>query len=151
MKIQIIPIRKPPLAAAFFAHCWFWHIEFYIKLEVAFGDIEHPAALFTPFFHHIFASYTNYTIFSFFVHLAHSLQSLQKFTTMITMTTLIYKIVKRPRILAFLHGIASFMLYARLMPHNIFPGDSTELIAAIASNGVAHPPGYPLFVLLGHI
>lgn len=31
----------------------------------------------------------------------------------------------------------------------VFLGDSGEIVAAIASGGVAHPPGYPLFTLLG--
>lgn len=30
-------------------------------------------------------------------------------------------------------------------------GDSGELVAEACKLGVAHPPGYPLFVMLGHI
>src|SRR5262245_31875520 len=46
-------------------------------------------------------------------------------------------------------------LYARTMPPTItwwFGGsDSGELISAADSLGIAHPTGYPLFVLLGYL
>jgi hypothetical protein len=37
------------------------------------------------------------------------------------------------------------------MPRGLTGGDAGELIAAAASGGVAHPPGYPLFLMLGRL
>src|SRR3989344_9317103 len=45
----------------------------------------------------------------------------------------------------------SFLLYLITLNHSIFPGDSTEFINVISVNGVAHPPGYPLYLILGKI
>ncbi|MBI3072051.1 MAG: DUF2723 domain-containing protein [Deltaproteobacteria bacterium] len=45
-------------------------------------------------------------------------------------------------------GAAVF--YAALATNTVQGGDSGELTAVAASFGVAHPPGYPLFTLLGH-
>src|SRR5437879_5757420 len=44
-------------------------------------------------------------------------------------------------------GILYFLTAAR----DIIVGDSPELITAAATLGVAHPPGYPLFTMLGHL
>jgi hypothetical protein len=41
-------------------------------------------------------------------------------------------------------------VYLRTLHPSIPGGDSGELIAVAASAGVAHPPGYPLFSMLGH-
>lgn len=46
-------------------------------------------------------------------------------------------------------GVASFALFAFTAPRTVAFGDSGELIAAAASLGVAHPPGYPLYTVLG--
>src|SRR3982750_4274139 len=43
-------------------------------------------------------------------------------------------------------GILYFLTAAR----DIVVGDTPELITAAATLGVAHPPGYPLFTILGH-
>src|SRR5260370_5174028 len=44
-----------------------------------------------------------------------------------------------------------FALYARrLAPDLSLLGDSAELVTAAALWGVPHPPGYPLFTLIGH-
>ncbi len=45
----------------------------------------------------------------------------------------------------------SFILYLATASRDIAPGDSAELISVAATLGVAHPPGYPLFTLLGHL
>src|SRR5262245_17323312 len=37
------------------------------------------------------------------------------------------------------------------MPRGYGDGDASELTLVLALGGVAHPPGYPLFVLLGHV
>ncbi|MEY2544143.1 MAG: hypothetical protein QOE81_1604, partial [Verrucomicrobiota bacterium] len=44
-------------------------------------------------------------------------------------------------------GILYFLTAAR----DIVVGDTPELITAAATLGVAHPPGYPLFTMLGHL
>ncbi|MCS6861120.1 MAG: DUF2723 domain-containing protein [Abditibacteriales bacterium] len=40
---------------------------------------------------------------------------------------------------------------ARIMPQIILSEDSAELSAAAATLGIAHPSGYPLFILVGHL
>lgn len=54
-------------------------------------------------------------------------------------------------IAAALTGIAFFILYAALAARDVAFGDGPELTAAAIVNGVAHPPGYPLWILLGHV
>ncbi|MGH8100617.1 MAG: glycosyltransferase family 117 protein, partial [Chthoniobacterales bacterium] len=44
-------------------------------------------------------------------------------------------------------GVLYFLTAAR----DIVVGDSPELTMAAATSGVAHPPGYPLFTMLGHL
>lgn len=48
-------------------------------------------------------------------------------------------------------GIAVAILLVSALCPTVFLGDSGELSAAIATGGVAHPPGYPLFSILGSI
>ena len=50
-------------------------------------------------------------------------------------------------ILTFAAAILYFLTAAR----DIVVGDTPELITAAATLGVAHPPGYPLFTILGHL
>src|SRR5262245_59886716 len=47
-------------------------------------------------------------------------------------------------------GLAFFALYAALLPRGYGDGDASELTLVLAVGGVAHPPGYPLYVLVGH-
>ncbi|PYK29447.1 MAG: hypothetical protein DME57_10300, partial [Verrucomicrobia bacterium] len=47
--------------------------------------------------------------------------------------------------------IAAGILYSLTAARDIVVGDSPELIMAAATLGVAHPPGYPLFTILGHV
>src|SRR6266404_605955 len=47
--------------------------------------------------------------------------------------------------------IAAGTLYFFTAARDIVVGDTPELITAAATLGVAHPPGYPLFTMLGHI
>jgi Protein of unknown function (DUF2723) len=52
---------------------------------------------------------------------------------------------------AALTAAAFFALFAsRLCPDLCLLGDSAELVTAAALWGVPHPPGYPLFTLIGH-
>ncbi|HEV3192628.1 MAG TPA: DUF2723 domain-containing protein [Polyangiaceae bacterium] len=54
--------------------------------------------------------------------------------------------------LAALLAALFFALYAwRLAPDLSLLGDSAELVTAAALWGVPHPPGYPLFTLVGHL
>jgi tetratricopeptide (TPR) repeat protein len=47
--------------------------------------------------------------------------------------------------------IASLIVYARTLAPTVTLIDSGELIVAASSLGVAHPPGFPLYVLLAHL
>jgi hypothetical protein len=48
-------------------------------------------------------------------------------------------------------AMASFLIYLRTVAPSISTGDSGELITAAWALGIAHPPGYPLFTMLGHL
>ena len=50
-------------------------------------------------------------------------------------------------------GIAAAVgtLYFATAARDIVVGDTAELITAAVTLGVAHPPGYPLFTILGHV
>src|SRR5437870_13867016 len=41
------------------------------------------------------------------------------------------------------------ILYLRTLCPTVYLGDSGEICTAIATGGVIHPPGYPLFSILG--
>ncbi len=47
--------------------------------------------------------------------------------------------------------IGFFALYVCTLCPTVYLGDSGEICAAIAGGGVVHPPGYPLFSLLGRL
>lgn len=44
-----------------------------------------------------------------------------------------------------------FLVYLRTLCPTVFTGDSGELIAASYTLGIPHPPGYPLYCLLGKL
>lgn len=44
-----------------------------------------------------------------------------------------------------------FVVYLASLCPTLPPGDSGDLMTAAATLGVAHPPGYPLFSLIGHL
>jgi dolichyl-phosphate-mannose-protein mannosyltransferase len=48
-------------------------------------------------------------------------------------------------------GVAVLLVYARCAYPDVAGGDSGELVAAVATGGVIHPPGYPLYALLGRL
>ena len=48
-------------------------------------------------------------------------------------------------------GLAFFLLYVATFCPTVFRGDSGEIVTAICSGGIIHPPGYPLFMLLGRL
>jgi len=47
--------------------------------------------------------------------------------------------------------IAVTLLYFHNLTHDIYSGDIGDLVTAAYVGGIAHPPGYPLFTLLGFI
>jgi tetratricopeptide (TPR) repeat protein len=55
------------------------------------------------------------------------------------------------RLLAALVFLATIALYVATLPKGVLPGDSGELIAASRTLSIAHPPGYPLYVMIGKI
>src|SRR5437867_2452358 len=48
-------------------------------------------------------------------------------------------------------SIFAGLLYCLMAARDIVVGDSPELTIAAVTLGVAHPPGYPLFTMLGHL
>src|SRR5438093_10998389 len=48
-------------------------------------------------------------------------------------------------------ALGFLMLYLRTLCPTVYMGDSGEICTAITTGGVIHPPGYPLFSLLGRI
>ncbi|MBM3457471.1 MAG: DUF2723 domain-containing protein, partial [Armatimonadetes bacterium] len=53
--------------------------------------------------------------------------------------------------IATLLGLGFLGLYVVTLCPTVYLGDSGEICTAIASGGVVHPPGYPLFSLLGRL
>jgi hypothetical protein len=47
-------------------------------------------------------------------------------------------------------GLGAFLAYLWLAPPVAGDGDSCELALVLGKNGVAHPTGYPLYVIFGH-
>jgi tetratricopeptide (TPR) repeat protein len=58
--------------------------------------------------------------------------------------------LERPLIAA-LTFVASLVLYVATLPRSVLPGDSGELIAASRTLSIAHPPGYPLYLMIGKL
>ena len=48
-------------------------------------------------------------------------------------------------------ALVAFGVYAFLCPPVPGTGDASEFVLVLATNGVAHPTGYPLYTLLGHL
>ena len=55
---------------------------------------------------------------------------------------------RRRNILALLVFLLTLALYVATLPETILPGDSGELITSSQTLSIAHPPGYPLYLLL---
>ena len=53
--------------------------------------------------------------------------------------------------IALVVGVVAGAPYTATAARDVVVGDSGEFLAAAARLGVAHPPGYPLLVLLGHV
>jgi hypothetical protein len=48
-------------------------------------------------------------------------------------------------------GLIAFVVYVATLDPSVGTGDSGELVASAYVWGVAHPPGYPLYTMLGHL
>jgi hypothetical protein len=61
----------------------------------------------------------------------------------------------RPQRLAWLIGLLLVLIWLLVYLTTVSPGvnfiDSGELITAVHEPGIAHPPGYPLYVLMGYV
>ncbi len=57
--------------------------------------------------------------------------------------------LQAPCVLALTTFGASFAAFATTAARSLYWGDSAEFVAVAATLGVAHPPGYPLYTLLG--
>src|SRR5581483_9267726 len=55
----------------------------------------------------------------------------------------------RPRVLAVIAACAALLLYARTTAPSVLPGDSGEFQFAAWGFWLAHPSGYPVYLLLG--
>lgn len=55
------------------------------------------------------------------------------------------------RALPFAVALTAFVMYTATAARDVVVGDSGEFLTAAATLGVAHPSGYPLLVLLGHV
>ncbi len=53
--------------------------------------------------------------------------------------------------MAWLIGVSSFIVFLFFQVQGIFTGDSGDLVTAAIVHGVPHPPGYPLYTLLGFL
>lgn len=62
----------------------------------------------------------------------------------------IQRFASTPLLATIVAAVAGF-LYLLTAARDIVVGDSPELITAAVTLGVAHPPGYPLFAMLGHL
>ncbi len=48
-------------------------------------------------------------------------------------------------------ALTALLVYGLTLCRTVYFGDSAELAAAAAALGIAHPPGYPLYLLLGRL
>ncbi|MCA9972271.1 MAG: DUF2723 domain-containing protein, partial [Anaerolineales bacterium] len=58
---------------------------------------------------------------------------------------------QRPYLVAAGIALAFFLLYWQTLAPGLLPADSGEFQVVAANLGVAHPPGFPLYTLLGHL
>jgi tetratricopeptide (TPR) repeat protein len=58
---------------------------------------------------------------------------------------------RRTSVEAIAIGVSLFAIYGYGASPTIYVGDSGELVAAVATLGIPHPSGYPLYVLLGKL
>ncbi len=56
-----------------------------------------------------------------------------------------------PLLVGLASGTFALTVYLATINPTLPPGDSGDLITAASTLGVAHPPGYPLFAMIGHL
>ena len=56
-----------------------------------------------------------------------------------------------PLIPAVVMGLLFFIIYVRTLAPDVLAADSGELQVVAAQPGVAHPPGFPLYVMVAHL
>jgi len=59
--------------------------------------------------------------------------------------------MRRGRIGALITSTGVGIVFLLFQARTIFGGDAGDLVSAVCTRGVAHPPGYPLYVLLGRL
>ena len=60
-------------------------------------------------------------------------------------------ILSKNLVLSLLLFLISFLIYFKTTAPSLYIEDSAEFVTAAVVLGVAHPPGYPLFSLVGHL
>lgn len=58
---------------------------------------------------------------------------------------------KRDGLVALALGLAYFGLYLSTLCRTVYWYDSAEYVTAAVTLGIPHPPGYPLYTILGHV
>src|SRR5690242_6510647 len=58
---------------------------------------------------------------------------------------------RSPFVAAGVTGIVAFAVFALTVQPSVPAGDSGELITSAYVLGISHPPGYPLYMLLGYV
>jgi hypothetical protein len=61
------------------------------------------------------------------------------------------EIVLRENSLAVLLSLIAFGVYCTTLCHGVGITDAGELATVLCTLGIAHPTGYPLFTLIGHV
>ncbi len=62
-----------------------------------------------------------------------------------------YNLKCLPPLAWILPALAGVLIYFATMCRTVYVGDSGEFALVFKTLGIAHPPGYPLFTLLGHL
>jgi hypothetical protein len=61
------------------------------------------------------------------------------------------EIVLHENVLAVLLSLIAFGVYCTTLCHGVGITDAGELATVLCTLGIAHPTGYPLFTLIGHV
>ncbi len=59
--------------------------------------------------------------------------------------------MKKRRLFCLLLGLITLAVYMTTLCPTIYPGDSPEFVTAAFTLGAAHPPGYPLYCIVGKL
>jgi hypothetical protein len=58
---------------------------------------------------------------------------------------------KKIHLYALLSALIAFIVYLKTLCPTVYSGDSGELCTAAFTLSIAHPPGYPLYTLIGWV